>query len=208
MTGPGMTHEEGKFMTEAIAEDLGISPTSDKAKAALDKVVEMGLIQQERTDEDIAKETAAVVKESLARMGPSNSLGAIAAKLAELYKRQRKCNATLDKITQAMKPLKAEIERQFDEHGMNRLTVNGETIYKASDYYMNVKRGCAPELNRQLRAMPEWAFLAEAVNMGQIKAFAKETCKRDDQDMVILPPEFDELVEAGIAVNIKCRKAN
>jgi len=122
----------------------------------------------------------------------------------ELSARKRELKAELSQVTDQMAGLEGEILELFERGGVDRLTINGTTLYVHRQLWAHAKDGDKPRAVAALQAAGMDEFVT--FNTQSVSALFREADR--DKDAMIIPAEVRNAFETTENVGLRTRKGS
>lgn len=125
-----------------------------------------------------------------------------------LTNQKRELEADLRDVKARLGELEPQILDHFQQDGIQRVTVDGYTLYLSRSLYAGPKDGDKDRMIQSLQGLDEsWSFLvSKTVNRNQLSARVRE-CEQNAEGQPVLPDALKDAVEVFEQFTIGARKA-
>lgn len=122
-------------------------------------------------------------------------------RFVELKNHQKELDTQIDTIKDELKTLEAAIIEDFATAGIDKITINGQTIFIQKQIWAKVED--KQKAIDMLKASEYYNhYVYETYNVQQISAVIREYIKNGDE----IPPEFKDVIGYSETFNIKVTK--
>jgi len=120
-----------------------------------------------------------------------------------LEERRRQLEAEIDSIKAEAADLEQRLLPQFEQSGMERVTIDGRTVYVERKLWASAKNGDKQALCKALKRARLSEFVQETFNSQSLSALVREW----DRDGRPMPPSLREVLEVSEVFKLRTRRS-
>jgi hypothetical protein len=120
-----------------------------------------------------------------------------------LEERRRQLEAEIDSIKAEAADLEQRLLPQFEQSGMERVAIDGRTVYVERKLWASAKNGDKQALCKALKRARLSEFVQETFNSQSLSALVREW----DRDGRPMPPSLREVLEVSEVFKLRTRRS-
>jgi hypothetical protein len=120
-----------------------------------------------------------------------------------LEERRRQLETEIDAVKAEAAELEGTLLPQFEQSGLEKVTIDGRTVYVDRKLWAKAKNGDKPAVCKALKRAHLGDFVEETFNTNSLSAYVRELDREEKQ----LPPSLRDVLEVSEVFRLRTRRS-